>query len=157
LVTGVQTCALPIFKTVSPGTEKAPVHQDLPKGEPGQGVGSGSQVWTSKVRLDWKGVNTSERDANHTRSGTYAGASRGLGNRMGGFWTCRPHGSSASRSPSRTRSRGPGGGDPTVAQTVSAVAGRNGCASTAIRATVRAKFASTESSSAARSGCFASL
>src|SRR2546430_6822008 len=97
----------PRIKTGSPGTAKAPVHQDLPKGEPGQGVGSGSQVWTSKVRLDWKGVNTSERDANHTRSGTYAGASRGLGNRMGGFWNCRPPRSKASRSPSRTRSSGP--------------------------------------------------
>src|SRR3989449_8269494 len=93
----------PRIKTVSPGTEKAPVHQDLPKGEPGQGVGSGPRVWTSKVRLEWKGVNTTEGDANHIHSGTYAGASRGLGNRMGGFGSDRPPGSRASSAPSRAR------------------------------------------------------
>src|SRR2546422_1118633 len=38
----------PRIKTVSAGTEKAPVHQDLPKGEPGQGVGSGPRVWRSE-------------------------------------------------------------------------------------------------------------
>src|SRR5438046_9962312 len=95
----------PRIKTVSPGTEKAPVHQDLPKGEPGQGVGSGPRVWSSKVRLDWKGVNITDGDANHIRSGTYAGASRGLGNKMGGFWTCRATRSTASRAPSPPRSR----------------------------------------------------
>src|SRR5207247_9409256 len=88
--------AAPRIKTVSPGTEKAPVHQDLPKGEPGQGVGSGSRVWTSKVRLDWKVVNTSEGEANDIRSGTYAGASRGLGKGVGGLWRCRVSGSSGS-------------------------------------------------------------
>src|SRR3989442_11382865 len=60
----------PRIKTVRPGTEKAPVLKDLPKGEPGQGVGSGPRVWSSKVRLDRKGVNTTDCDENHPLLGT---------------------------------------------------------------------------------------
>src|SRR2546421_9409470 len=61
---------------------------------------------------------------------------------MGGFATGRPSTAGSPRSARRTRARGAEG--PNSVHTASAVAGMNGWDRTARRATVRARFASTD-------------
>src|SRR5256885_5061756 len=76
------------------------------------------------------------------------GVRSGFGKSTGGLATCRRSAESDSRSSRRIVSRG--ARSPNSAQTVRAAPGMKGAASTASRATVRARVASTVSSSASR-------